>query len=418
MAIKRTDAKDFGSPIQTDDYYKSTQRQTYKEALDEFAEKHSEMMTPWAYNDYHEMEHWYPDIDPKPWTWDWNPKQPPGSRIDSDYFDPSGANPTRSGEEEMCALPCDGAEVEDCSEVFECDAEDLGVDFYDVRVVDGNRWVADIWTEGKSIGAPKTMIKIRWESGAPTGSEVEINAYTRTLFGKHIMAIGGHICTANILLNCCDATTALSFDDDSTADTIAQNSSITLYILGSGSDFKWSVSGTGFSLSKSTTSGNTNTLIADESACGMATITVTDCADNSVSFSIRGTTGQWVFQSNTCELTGMPDTVTDLGYGDWRFEKISGNEKQIQQAEYEGTINYDGPCPGTGEYYLTCCHRCSDPEDCDYSLEGCKPCISDKTGIDEYGGYIVDCRDIPTEDKPLRFQCYSNGILEYYLWEC
>jgi len=42
------------------------------------------------------------------------------------------------------------------------------------------------------------------------------------------------------------------------------------------SPYTWSVSGAGFSLADSQTAGITNDLIADATACGLATITVTD----------------------------------------------------------------------------------------------------------------------------------------------
>jgi len=81
--------------------------------------------------------------------------------------------------------------------------------------------------------------------------------------------------------------------DPSNPDEIDRNSSISINIIGGCPPYTWSVSGNGFSLQESQTTGLTNTLIADGTACGSATITVTGCDGNSVTGHVRCTTGLW-----------------------------------------------------------------------------------------------------------------------------
>ena len=81
-------------------------------------------------------------------------------------------------------------------------------------------------------------------------------------------------------------------------ETIARSSSVEVSITDSlgtkGSSYSWSVSGTGFTLDNAITTGLTNTLNADATACGLATITITGCDGTVITGYVRCTTGQWV----------------------------------------------------------------------------------------------------------------------------
>jgi hypothetical protein len=81
--------------------------------------------------------------------------------------------------------------------------------------------------------------------------------------------------------------------DPSIPDEIAPNSSIPINVIEGCSPYTWSVSGNGFSLAESQTTGRTNTLIADDTACGTATIIVTGCSGPPVTGYVRCTVGQW-----------------------------------------------------------------------------------------------------------------------------
>jgi len=89
------------------------------------------------------------------------------------------------------------------------------------------------------------------------------------------------------------------WNDPVSDDTIARNSSCTVAItdaLGKGGPYTWSVSGNGFSLKNDPPSnGLTNTLYANGTACGTATITVIGCnGTTKITGYVRCTTGTWV----------------------------------------------------------------------------------------------------------------------------
>ncbi|TES91812.1 MAG: hypothetical protein E3J94_03305, partial [Desulfobacteraceae bacterium] len=88
--------------------------------------------------------------------------------------------------------------------------------------------------------------------------------------------------------------------DPSNPDEIARNSSIPINVIGGCPPYTWSVSGNGFSLAESQTQELSNTLIADSTACGAATITVTGCSGPPVTGYVRCTTGTWSAQTYTC----------------------------------------------------------------------------------------------------------------------
>jgi hypothetical protein len=81
--------------------------------------------------------------------------------------------------------------------------------------------------------------------------------------------------------------------DPGNPDEIDPNSSISINVIGGCSPYTWSVSGNGFSLQESQTTGLTNTLIADEGACGTATITVIGCNDTQITADVKCSVGYW-----------------------------------------------------------------------------------------------------------------------------
>jgi len=92
--------------------------------------------------------------------------------------------------------------------------------------------------------------------------------------------------------------------DPNNLDEIDADSSATMKIIEGYPPYTWLVSGNGFSFAQSQTDEPFNTLIADDSSCGTATITIMDSCDNEVTDYVRSATGQWVLKSNTCSLQG------------------------------------------------------------------------------------------------------------------
>jgi len=226
---------------------------------------------------------------------------------------------------------------------------------------------------------------------------------------------GGIYCCKEVEFDCdsCVDDAAMAYDYDTSAATIAQNESVTVAVTGLNAPFIWSVSGTGFSLASAKTTGLINTLIADESSCGSATITVTGCDNVSVTGYVRSTIGKWILKSNDCVLSGA-GTCTQQANGLATYEIILGNKKQYQEVEYAGGGGYYG---------------CYDPEtDCPgYSgVYNCKGCITWACTDMLYTGYCDNCccydADVPDPcggagSKRIAY-CVKVSELSYYEWEC
>jgi hypothetical protein len=116
---------------------------------------------------------------------------------------------------------------------------------------------------------------------AGTCNEMSSIGSTQTLTGDHVYSENWQ--------------SELQFQyDPSNPEEIARNSSIFLNVIGGCSPYTWSVSGTGFSLgTEGEPTGPTNTLYADGTACGAATITVTGCDGTQVEGYVRCTVGTW-----------------------------------------------------------------------------------------------------------------------------
>jgi hypothetical protein len=92
----------------------------------------------------------------------------------------------------------------------------------------------------------------------------------------------------------CPENPTLEYDTVNSAETIARNGSAAIVVIGNNGPYTWSVSGTGFTLeTEGQPTGQTNTLHADGTACGSATITVTGCSGPPVTGYVRCTTGVW-----------------------------------------------------------------------------------------------------------------------------
>jgi len=80
---------------------------------------------------------------------------------------------------------------------------------------------------------------------------------------------------------------------ESNPETIDQDDQIAISVTGGEGPYKWTVGGAGFSLGASETEDGVNLLNADESACGAATIKVTDACETTVTGYVRCTEGYW-----------------------------------------------------------------------------------------------------------------------------
>lgn len=197
----------------------------------------------------------------------------------------------------------------------------------------------------------------------------------------------------------CVGTTIMTWDDSTSADTIAQSSSVSVAVNDGLGPYSWSVSGVGFTLGSTQTGGGQNTLVSDASACGTATITVTDTCGGSTTGYVRCTTGQWVLKDNTCPI---PGPATD---GDWT--RVEGKDKVIITVAGKWWHNYGDN--------LDCMTKCG------VHAYGCNECITSWTCSDWSAAY-VNCKSW----ECIQAQCASGfygycmgvSLMNHYEWEC
>lgn len=140
-----------------------------------------------------------------------------------------------------------------------------------------------------------------------------VGAGTPTVSGNYIYP-PGHACTQD---------PDLEYDTVNSAETVDRNGSAALVVIGNNAPFTWSVSGSGFSLeNEGQPTGPTNTLYADDMACGAATITVTGCDGTIATGYVRCISGHWVqtyscnasFCGAFCHIEGKYMTLESICY--------------------------------------------------------------------------------------------------------
>jgi hypothetical protein len=143
---------------------------------------------------------------------------------------------------------------------------------------------------------------IDYDKWGTQGNMLEIVVVARTLSGGS--------CSSSVFVLKCTDVEPMSWDTDLSGTTIIRNGSCAVAILGGRGPYKWSVSGTGFSMQTASTpiDGFTNVLLADGTACGVATITVKDNCGNTVTGPVRVPDyGEWVLisENTNCVYGGL-----------------------------------------------------------------------------------------------------------------
>jgi len=131
---------------------------------------------------------------------------------------------------------------------------------------------------------------------------------------------------------------------------IDRNSSVEISVIGGFPPYTWQVSGNGFSLSLNETEVPSNALYANETACGAATITVTDNYGVPVTGYVRCTTGGW------CCCGGWTSGGNYHGCGPGEVVVISGKMKyeytcDTSIGQSSGEWSYD--CENCGDASIT-----------------------------------------------------------------
>jgi hypothetical protein len=178
--------------------------------------------------------------------------------------------------------------------------------------------------------------------------------------------------------------------------------------------FTWSVSGTGFSLEATETDSPANVLVADETACGTATITVTSCNGGTATGVVLSTEGQWVkhdeiswSMTNDAGLANACGTGSGDGCGCWNLTRIG-------ECVTRSGVKYD--CWGNAVSYGSVCGNSYVPRLIGSPpaavCQGFRPGVLDETCTampdqvcSQYSEYGFRC-------QPCYYKCTA------YKWEC
>lgn len=163
---------------------------------------------------------------------------------------------------------------------------------------------------------------------------------------------GGWDCTYTLEIEPCtlgEGECGIAYDIIRSDETVSDSTPANVYIFdnqgeGTNGPYNWSVTGTGFTLEESITSGVGNILNASGSACGTAEITVTastpDCDPPAVGH-VRDTTGQWTLLGTDAAASGYLDG-NDGEYdpiGDY-WEKIQGKYRVREAIRHNDEFHF------------------------------------------------------------------------------
>ena len=183
---------------------------------------------------------------------------------------------------------------------------------------------------------------------------------------------------------------------------IGQSDSLVVNVTANGTPLTWAVSGTGFSLEHAETAGTGNVLHSDGSACGAATITITDCDGNQATGYVRCTAGVWSALVVGCVLTGAWDTK----HGATLFSLTKG--KYIQWQKISPTIDAghncsESPCPDVCAIFGNFLTNCLTFTCADYGWA--------EPACDDY------CCGAPC-DSGVTAKCMCTEYVKYSEWIC
>jgi hypothetical protein len=191
--------------------------------------------------------------------------------------------------------------------------------------------------------------------------------------------------------------------DPNNPDIMGRNSSVEISIIGGIPPYTWDVTGMGFILSEEVTKGLTNTLIANDTACGTATIIVTDKGGAICTGYARCTAGSWAkkeavyacgfggscfFHQYNC--TTAKEVIS--GYKKWEFPANNGYCAYGETCDLN-SVNWDldvggGACISPVTYPPPC----GSPKDCHDG--SCTGTMSDEAGCvhRKYVYYEWECQ--------------------------
>ena len=391
---KGVTGKDYNRKPYMTDYFSMMKRPTDKAIWNELKgkfeipifEKHSEFKKPYLFpkEDFQEMEHYYPSPHIRLSNPEW-PMPEFSGPIPDDW---GGWYITG------CSLTCTPSIIRDCDKEYCCTLNPAWQPVESIEI----EGPATLTREGKEAKKTGDAICFTLNDDVLEGDHIKIKVKTKPKPGQEKIGF----CEGSFAVDCdkcdCDVEANVAYSDAGSDDTIDRDGTATIVVTGGCPPFTWSVAGTGFSI-PSTSQTRTVLLSADNTACGSATITVTDkCGDTCTGY-VRCTTGQWVYKQDGCVLSGA-GTEYECAW-DMCWELIIGNKRQLQLSEKTGTYNYQN-CSDDH-----CCPHCGVLETCEEPA--CQECIGDGR---------IPCQDDPTELLPDRSHCWENAALQYFEWEC
>ncbi|MCK4240823.1 MAG: hypothetical protein KAX30_04310 [Candidatus Atribacteria bacterium] len=295
------------------------------------AEKHSEFKKPYLFpkEDYSEMEHFYPS----PHISLPNPLRPTPAPAPHGWVGWYIIG---------CSLTCTPSIIRDCNKKYCCTLNPAWQPVESIKITGP----ATLTREGRGASRTGNKICFTVDDDAVDGDHIKIKVKTRPKPGQEKIGF----CEGSFRVACdkCDCGEAdyFYYDDPNSDDTVDRDGIATIVVIGGCPPFTWSVAGTGFSIPSSTT-GRTNTLSADDTACGLAAITVTDKCGDTCTGDVKCTTGQWAVcasfsQGGCCYPPGYPCNEHTVYEGKYRWIVNCGNRSGY------GVDSWNPTCNGVG----------------------------------------------------------------------
>jgi len=229
--------------------------------------------------------------------------------------------------------------------------------------------------------------------------------------------------------------------DPNNPQTIADGSSVEVYVIGGEGPYSWAVSGhAGFGLDQSTGLANE---LHNNGACGTATITVTDARGIVVTGQVRSTkNSSWIQVGGlpNCALPGVPDIyLPAIGDDPYSMTRTVGGKRQTESYYPIGAGRNFCEEPCNMAYYCDC-------DNAAYTAEGggCTPCL---TMPPVFNNATFSCRSwqapfplvegifycadvevtgcgergVPTcggPDSLVHWLCFASYLQKYEEWQC
>ena len=250
---------------------------------------------------------------------------------------------------------------------------------------------------------------IDFDKWGTQGNMLEIAVVAHTLSGSS--------CSSSVWVLKCENVDPMSWDTDLSGTTITRNGSCVVAILGGFGPYKWTVSGTDFSMQTESTpiDGRTNLLLAGSDACGVATITIKDNCENTVTGSVRCTTGSWhLLDTSSGCVAGGAATSYDCpgGIGHLIREDIA---YKCDSFIYYASGAFYNPTYGCTDCAGFC--DCETPNGfCEYCTS-CSPCVTgslENCAISNYEGF-VPCAHATFVDA---YRCLCEWGYDCWEWRC